>query len=316
MAFFLRGKVSKTNKRYQGEGFDLDLTYITPRIISMGFPSENVEGLFRNHISEVRRFLNHFHHGHYKVFNLASEQRYQSDYFFRTSEYPFADHTVPPFEYIIAFCKDAEEWLNADPENVIAVHCKAGKGRTGLMVSSLLMHIGVVGHDAEVALDYFGKSRTTTGKAVHIPSQRRFVGYYASLLQGAPFPLGRKIQFHKLRMFTVPNFDIGGGCDPYFKLSMNSTVVFKTKPLQVARDAEIVEVDFGAISVTGLIRLDIDDADVTTDDHIGHIWLHSDFIAKDATVLTFTQADIDGAHELAANYFKPNFKIELHVSAV
>ena len=39
----VRGLVSKKKKRFQGDGFDLDLSFITPRIIAMGFPSTGYE---------------------------------------------------------------------------------------------------------------------------------------------------------------------------------------------------------------------------------------------------------------------------------
>ena len=31
---------------------------------------------------------------------------------------------------------DVSQWLDDHPMNVVAVHCKAGKGRTGIMVNT------------------------------------------------------------------------------------------------------------------------------------------------------------------------------------
>ena len=39
----LRGVVSKKKRRFKEGGFDLDLTYVTPRLIGMGFPSVEFE---------------------------------------------------------------------------------------------------------------------------------------------------------------------------------------------------------------------------------------------------------------------------------
>jgi hypothetical protein len=45
---------------------------------------------------------------------------------------PLRDHDVPPLYILILFCEKATAWLNQDGENLVAVHCRGGKGRTGI----------------------------------------------------------------------------------------------------------------------------------------------------------------------------------------
>lgn len=139
----LKKIVSKKKKRYNDEFFDLDLTYITDNIIAMGFPSERIEGLYRNHYDDVFRFFELKHFEHYKVYNLCSEKQYPLTKFNgQCANYPFDDHNPPSLKMLVAFCDDAAAFIEKHPDNVVAIHCKGGKGRTGTMVASLLIRLG------------------------------------------------------------------------------------------------------------------------------------------------------------------------------
>jgi phosphatidylinositol-3,4,5-trisphosphate 3-phosphatase and dual-specificity protein phosphatase PTEN len=89
----------------------------------------------------------------HRVFNLCSERSYDPSLFQgRASRYPFDDHNPPPLSMIRAFCEEASAWLKKDSQNVAAIHCKAGKGRTGVMISALLLYMGNWPSAAEVSL--------------------------------------------------------------------------------------------------------------------------------------------------------------------
>lgn len=72
----MRKLVSKNKRRFVWENYDLDLAYITDDIIAMGFPSENIESMYRNSLDEVKGFLEARHKGHYKIYNLCAERKY------------------------------------------------------------------------------------------------------------------------------------------------------------------------------------------------------------------------------------------------
>ncbi len=75
--------------------------------------------------------------------------------------------TSPAPLYLVAdFCEDAASWLDADPRNVVAIHCKAGRGRTGFIVSCFILY-EEIRFSALDAINLFSFKRTKDGDAVH-----------------------------------------------------------------------------------------------------------------------------------------------------
>jgi phosphatidylinositol-3,4,5-trisphosphate 3-phosphatase/dual-specificity protein phosphatase PTEN len=54
---FLREIVGGPKNRFKEKGYNLDLTYITPRIIAMAFPASGFEKLYRNSVDTIAELL-------------------------------------------------------------------------------------------------------------------------------------------------------------------------------------------------------------------------------------------------------------------
>lgn len=67
----LRKTISQNKRRFTKHGFDLDLTYITNRVMAMSAPALGGHTAYRNDIHVVSRFLSLRHYGHFFVLNLC-----------------------------------------------------------------------------------------------------------------------------------------------------------------------------------------------------------------------------------------------------
>lgn len=123
-ARFIRTLVSKKRRRFIMGSFDLDMSYITDRLVAMSFPSQHIRAVYRNPLWQVKRVLDTKHGSHYKVYNLCAEETYDPEYFDgRVEAIPFDDNHVPPLSLIKIFCESVHAWLSSDAQNVAVVHC-------------------------------------------------------------------------------------------------------------------------------------------------------------------------------------------------
>eukprot|EP01062_Namystynia_karyoxenos_P073322 TRINITY_DN70124_c0_g1_i1.p1 TRINITY_DN70124_c0_g1~~TRINITY_DN70124_c0_g1_i1.p1 ORF type:complete len:1598 (+),score=505.70 TRINITY_DN70124_c0_g1_i1:362-4795(+) len=323
----IRGLVSMQKIRLQEDGFDLDLTYITPRMIAMGFPSHGAEGYYRNPVDEVERFFETRHAGHYRIYNLCSEREYDSGSRFGGAyrRWPFDDHNAPaPLSMLTDIARDAQEFLDAHPENVIAAHCKAGKGRTGVVICCMLMcgmapDVFEGGCTAAQALGYFSSARTKDGLGVTIPSQRRYVGYFESIATrpgyAAPPPKPVRI----VKIVVQSPVKASGGPPSLYMLVNEGPRYLRTTPGQqeVDRGPSVRKFDsrtrfppqpsgrFTVFDLTDggeppVVRGDVKVSfcgarSLRGDENLFHLWFHTHFVTPGPEPMRFAKAELDRA---------------------
>jgi len=223
----LRSIVSGDKRRYTSDGYNLDLTYITPRLIAMGLPGKGVSTLWRNRVDEVASFLDKNHFGHYRIFSLGKS----ATDFFRlrntTAWYGWSSKKSPPLELLNRILLAINDWLAQHPQNVAVIHCKEGRERSGVVIAAYLVKSGVFATPKE-ALDYYASMRSKYQEGVQTPSQLRYVNYICSIQQ---MPAARKIFLRKITMRPVPDYN---AINPVVEI-LNSSVV-PAVPLLTLKD--------------------------------------------------------------------------------
>lgn len=310
MAFrAVRTAVSRKKRRFIQDGFDLDLSYILPNVIAMGFPSQKTEGLYRNKLSTVLKFLRYYHDENWRIYNLCSERAYDPDKFDgRVARYPFDDHNPPHLSTIKAFVLDAIEWLARGPENVAAVHCKAGKGRTGVAICCLLLSQDTC-LDAEHALSFFGEKRTHNSQGVTIPSQKRFVGYWETIVRahGGIIPKAPELLFWGIRMNYIPRV---ANSSFYVRMFCEGFEVFSSSPESVNPKDSYMDFNTYGMAVQGHIKVVIYTHQIKDDEDICHFWLHTAFLPSEFVHLE--REEIDVANKDKKGRFHHGFSINAY----
>ena len=316
-AGFMKSLVSQDKTRFCYDGFDLDLTYITPRIIAMGYPSKNIEGIYRNNMEDVKNFFMTRHPNHYKVYNLCEERNYK-DCFYKQGYFPFKDHEAPPLNLIKPFCEDVKKFLDEDEKNVVAIHCLAGKGRTGTFICCLLLYLNFF-ETAEECLLYYGLLRVGTVKGVTVPSQMRYVHYFEYILKNKlPDPIiFKKVVLRKLKMYTIPK--VGKKFQPNFvvdnlKKSVKYSDIMSRKE-SYGFDLDFIEFPLGAggIAVSGDVRVQFYQMQFLNlkSEKLFKFWFNTNFMPENG-VFEIKKEEIDKAcKDKECKTYKKEFKIEL-----
>lgn len=321
--------VSQNKRRYQQDGFDLDLTYVTERVIAMSFPSSGKMSWYRNPIKEVARFLDTKHCDHYKVYNLCSEKTYDDTFFHgRVERFIIDDHNVPIVSDMVRFVENVRTWLSLDQKNVIAVHCKGGKGRTGTMICIWLVEAGLF-ESAEASLIYFGNRRTDLSvgskfQGVETPSQNRYVEYFQIIKDkyDGKLPPEIPLKLQEIKIYAVAGIGNGDGSDLSCEVFLGRTKVFEmdfgeNKNCQAYYEPEadilkVTPVNPPALTADVKLRFNSSLGKVPRgyDNCAFYFWFHTSFVENNR--LCIQRENLDNPHKSKTwKTFREKFAVEL-----
>lgn len=192
-------------------------------------------------------------------------------------------------------CQDVKAYLDAHEKNVVVIHCKAGKGRTGVLICCALLY-SRVWNRASDALDYYGAMRTYNKKGVTIPSQRRYVGYFADYLRYGQME-NQHLVFKHFVMHTPPKFfadleymrmTLKGPCPDrkvYATTKFSAKDYFKTIKQQgksATKSPEGLKVELpNALLMSGDVKVEIYEKERglgTSEKLIFSLWVNTNFV--------------------------------------
>jgi len=332
----VRQRICENKRRFQVDGYDLDLTYVTTQIIAMSFPSIGTKALYRNKIDSVAKFFEDKYSDtkniDFMIYNLCSEMEYDHRKFHgNVRRYQIDDHNVPTLETMLLLVEDVRNWLEGGPEGrerVVALHCKGGKGRTGTMVCAVLIDQNLF-QDAIDCLQYFGQRRTDLNvsnqfQGVETYSQIRYVQYFQEIhKRGMKEIPSKPLRLTKINITGLRGVGVGDGSD--FTVTVQSlgnqvlTCTFKpgNQECQIKHDAKVDRLE---VVLTKPPVLDKDTKFTFTcsskgvpkgyDDCAFFFWLNTFFIKDNRELMV--REELDNPHkEKTWRVWRSNFSVEV-----
>ncbi|PVD23615.1 hypothetical protein C0Q70_16888 [Pomacea canaliculata] len=283
---------------------DLDISYITTRLAVMSYPAEGVESAIKNHIDDVRTFLESRHKGCYAVYNLCQRSYRAAKFENRVSECGWVQGKAPTLTLLFAVCKNMHLWLRQNPKNICVVHCLDGKANSATVVGAFLVFCHLV-DNATAAMHIFSARRSLPGIT---PSQKRYIDYIGQMVADKPVqPHQRPVLIKTINLSPVPLFNkMKNGCTPFAEIYVGEERVATTSleyekmrqynigdrqvkiPLNISASGDITVVLYHARSTFGgKIQGKI------TSMKMFQLQFHSGFVQDGTTSLKFTQFELD-----------------------
>ncbi|XP_034247593.1 cyclin-G-associated kinase isoform X2 [Thrips palmi] len=313
---------------------DLDLSYITSRLLVMPYPAEGLETAYRtNNAEDIRALLEARHMGRYCIYNVSGRSyppgRLGSG---RVTDccWPGGPlHRTPSLSSIYKICCDMQIFLEADSKNVCVVHCTDGKANSALLICAFLIFVDLFERPEDAAQMFAVKRMPPSIR----PSHMRYLHYFSAVLKPSPtnsiplIPHSRPITLANVTLQPIPLFTkVRDGCRPFIEVHQGDDRVLSTMqdyermrlfnvtegritiPLNVTLIGDITIVAYHARNMLGGVM----SQGKPTGIKIAQVQFHSGFIQENETSLTFNRNVLDDMAD--PEHYQDKFEVLVQIS--
>lgn len=304
---------------------DMDITYITSRIIIMPCPSEGLESTYKtNNIEDVKLYLESRHlPAKISIYNLGPRTTPRLPPPIRTVEassiyFPFSAK-APLLQAMYSLAEDMHGFLNSDPKNVIVVQGTGAAAAT--MVSSLLIYGNLI-TQPEDAIQIFAVKRSPPNIK---PSELRYLYYLGDIVRSKPhLPHNKSLTLLSLTVSPVPRMTKArDGCRLFVEIVCNDKIILNT--IQDYEKMKLYSAGDGKITLP--LNLNVCGDLTITLFHarnglggmrgpqglkVCQLQIHSGFIPEQETLLNFEKSELDDLPD--AEHIPNSFNVAISIS--
>lgn len=304
---------------------DMDITYITSRIIIMPCPSEGLESTYKtNNIEDVKLYLESRHlPAKISIYNLGPRTTPRLPPPIRTVEassiyFPLSAK-APQLQAMYSLAEDMHGFLNSDSKNVIVVQGSGAAAAT--MVSSLLIYGNLI-TQPEDAIQIFAVKRSPPNIK---PSELRYLYYLGDIVRSTPhLPHNKSLTLLSLTVSPVPRMTKArDGCRLFVEIICNDKILLNT--IQDYEKMKMYSAGDGKITLP--LNLNVCGDVTVTLFHarnglggmrgpqglkVCQLQIHSGFIPEQETLLNFDKSELDDLPD--AEHIPNSFNVAISIS--
>ncbi len=309
---------------------DLDMSYITSRLIVMSFPYEGLEATaYGNNIDLVKEAIEAKHGRNYRVYNLAAKT-FRKEKLSQVIDLGsnLANNRAPCISFMCKLCANIVKFLKENSQNVCVINCLDGRSLSTIAACTLFMYCKLI-KNADACLNLFhakrGAINITPVQYKFLRDTQKLFAFFRNEKLASPFFLSpQECILQSVSIDGVPMFNrMRNGCTPFVEIYHKERKIYSNlfdydqMKKYTSKDQQIIipincHKFYGDITIIVFHAKSLLGTEKVTTTKICQFQFHTAFVYSQLQanrILEFKQNELDGLD--SADKYPNGFKILL-----